>query len=177
MKRPLGNIAAALVMLFGFAVVTTTTRAQGNFVYTNDDITGPNTVSGFSVASNGTLTPVPGSPFATGGTGTGVCCLNRPTIGNVGNFLFTSNTGSNNVSVFSINAGTGALSLVAGSPFATGGSGDPFGIALSPTPDGMFLMAANSGSNNLTVFSIAGSGALTPIAGSPFPTLSIPFGT
>jgi 6-phosphogluconolactonase len=177
MKIPLGNVAAALVMLFGFAVATTTARAQGNFVYTNDDITGPNTVSGFSVASNGTLTPVPGSPFATGGTGTGVCCLSRPTIGNVGNFLFTSNTGSNNVSVFSINAGTGALSLVAGSPFATGGSGDPFGIALSPTPDGMFLMAANSGSNNLTVFSIAGSGALTPIAGSPFPTLSIPFGT
>src|SRR6266478_8782400 len=176
MKRRLGKIAAALMVLFGFALVTTSLRAQGNFVYTNDDINGPNTVSGFSVGSNGTLTLVPGSSFATGGTGTGVCCLNRPTVGNVGNFLFASNTGSNDVSVFSINAGTGTLSLVAGSPFATGGSGDPFGIALSPTPDGKFLVAGNGGSNNLTVFTIASSGVLTPVAGSPFPALSTPWG-
>jgi DNA-binding beta-propeller fold protein YncE len=33
-------------------------------------------------------------------------------------------------------------------------------------------MAANSGSNNITVFRIASNGALRPIAGSPFPTLS-----
>jgi len=43
-------------------------RAQGNLIYTNDDITGDNTVSGFSVASDGTLAQLKGSPFATGGT-------------------------------------------------------------------------------------------------------------
>ena len=150
-------------------------RAQGNFVYTNNDFNGPNTVSGFSVAANGTLTLVPGSPFATGGTGNGIFFgYNSFAVTNVGNLLFASNAGSNDVSVFSINAGTGALSLVSGSPFATGGSAGSYEIGLSPTPDGRFLMAANSRSNNLTVFSIASSGALNPIAGSPFPALSLP---
>ncbi len=111
-------------------------RAQGNFVYTNNDVNGPNTVSGFSVASNGTLTLIPGSPFATGGTGGGFRFIasNDVTVSTAGNFLFASNGGSNDVSVFSINASTGTLSLVAGSPFPTGGSA-VLGISLSTTPD------------------------------------------
>jgi 6-phosphogluconolactonase (cycloisomerase 2 family) len=158
------------MVLFGFALGTTSLRAQGNFVYTNDDKFGPNTVSGFAVASNGTLTPVPGSPFATEGAGDGHDFLttNQITVSNVGNFLFASNDISNDVSVFSINTATGTLSLVAGSPFATGGSRN---TSLSATPDGKFLMVSNNFSGNVTVFSIASSGALTPIAGSPFPTL------
>ena len=36
--------------------------AQDNFVYTNDDIGGPNSVSGFSVASDGSLTRGPDRP-------------------------------------------------------------------------------------------------------------------
>ena len=165
-------------LMLGALVLPGSLRAQGNFVYTNDDNPSGNTVSGFSVASNGTLTPVPGSPFATRGTSIvdgALSASNHVTVDNIGNFLFASNTGSNDVSVFSINAGSGTLSLVAGSPFATGGSGG-VGISLSSTPDGRFLMAANGGSNNLTVFSIASSGALTPIEGSPFPALSFPEG-
>jgi 6-phosphogluconolactonase (cycloisomerase 2 family) len=155
-------------------------RAQGNFVYTNDDIAGANTVSGFSVAPSGALTLLSGSPFSTGGTGAGGAgffASNRATVSTVGNFLFASNTASSDVSVFSINRRTGALTLAAGSPFATGGKGCfPCGIALSATPDGKFLMAANSGSNNITVFRIASSGVLTPITGSPFGALSFPDG-
>ncbi len=88
-------------------------KAQGNFVYTNDDIPfffGPNTVSGFSVASNGTLAAVPGSPFATGGNGigTGFFASNRVKAATVGSFLFASNTGSNNVSVL-LGAGDGTF--------------------------------------------------------------------
>ena len=165
-------------LMLGVLVLPGSLRAQGNFVYTNDDNPSGNTVSGFSVASNGTLTPVSGSPFATRGTGIvdgALSASNHVTVDNIGNFLFASNTGSNDVSVFSINAGSGTLSLVAGSPFATGGSGG-VGISLSSTPDGRFLMAANGGSNNLTVFSIASSGAVTPIGGSPFPALSFPEG-
>ena len=40
------------------------------FVFTNNDRS-PNSVSAFSVAANGSLTVVPGSPFLTGGTGIG----------------------------------------------------------------------------------------------------------
>ena len=170
MTKKVFCLAALVLLCVGLA-------AAQSFVYTNDDVFPSNTVSGFSVASNGTLTKVAGSPFATGGVGnqSGFDASNRIKSTIAGNFLFVSNTVSNDVSVFSINASTGTLNLVAGSPFATGGSGDFFGIALSPTPNGMFLMAANSGSNNLTVFSIATSGALTPIVGSPFPALSTPF--
>src|SRR5712692_8449760 len=151
---------------------------QGNFVYTNDDQFVSNTVSGFSVASNGTLSPVAGSPFATGGTGVGdgFFASNRIGVAIVGNFLFASNSGSNDVSAFTINPSTGVLTSVTGSPFATGGSSGGLGIAVSATPNGSFLMAANSGSNNITVFSIASNGALSPIGGSPFATLSRPDG-
>ncbi len=152
-------------------------RAQGNFVYTNDNQL-VNTVSGFSVAANGTLTPVAGSPFATGGAGsifgtTGFFASDRIRPAIAGNLLFASNSGSEDVSVFTISASSGALTLVAGSPFPTGNNpaSNPFpipGIAVSATPDGKFLMAASAAAGRLSVFEIAANGALTPITGSPF---------
>ena len=143
----------------------------GHFVYTNDDQPS-NTVSAFSAGSDGSLTPIAGSPFATGGAGQGggLFASNRIGVGIAGNFLFASNAGSNNVSVFSIDPNTGVLTPVAGSPFATAGSAIS-GMAVSPTPDGKLLMAADSGSNTINVFSVGSNGALTPIAGSPFTTL------
>lgn len=178
MRRPKGSSLWALVLLMLPAMaLPSNLRAQGNFVYTNDDIPGPNTVSGFSVASSGALTPVPGSPFLTGGSGsTGFFASNRVKATTGGGFVFASNSLSNDVSVFTVDTTTGGLTLVPGSPFPTGGSVDHRGIALSATPNGKFLVAANSGSSNLTVFSVAGSGALTAIPGSPFPALSPPDG-
>ena len=167
-------LLAALMLLFaGLA------SAQGQFVYTNDDIPfAPNTVSGFSVASSGALTLVPGSPFLTGGMGAGggLFASNRTRAGIVGNCLFASNTFTNDVSAFTIDTTTGALTLV-GSPVPTGGFSDGAGISVAPTPNGMFLMAANSFS--MTVYPIGTGCALgAPIAGSPFPLLSfIPDGT
>ena len=88
MKREVRS--ATLMALFGFALLPGSLRAQWNFVYTNDDVpsVGANTVSGFSVASNGTLTPVPGSPFATRGIGIADGALsasNHVTVDKVGN--------------------------------------------------------------------------------------------
>ena len=141
-----------------------------NFVYTNNNTAGANTVTAFSVAGNGALTPVAGSPFATGGTGTGLgfYASNRARTCVVGNQLYITNEGSNSVSGFNINPTTGALTLVPGTPFATGGLGAGFGISLDCTPNRQFLIAANSTSDNITVFSISSNGALTPVAGSPF---------
>ena len=104
--------------------------AQDNFVYTNDDIGGPNSVSGFSVASDGSFTLIPGSPFLTGGAGVsgyGYYGTQRVTATTVGNFVFASNTASNDVSVFTVDTNTGALTLVPGSPFPVGGSPGPAG--------------------------------------------------
>ena len=149
-----------------------------NFVYTDNNNFGPNTVTAFSVAANGALTPVAGSPFATGGTGTdrGFFASNRARTCVVGSRLYITNEGSDNVSGFNINPTTGALTPVPGSPFATGGASSGIGISLDCTRDGHFLIAASSGSSNITVFSIAADGSLTPVAGSPFPAGGEPDG-
>jgi uncharacterized repeat protein (TIGR01451 family) len=140
--------------------------AQGQFVYVNNNTLGPNTVSAFSVGATCALTPLAGSPFPTGGSGDGgifFSAAQRAAVCAVGSFLYVANQGSNNISVFSINPATGALTTAAGSPFAVPGSGD---ISIDCTPDGQFLLAASS--NNIAVFSRGADGSLTPVLGSPF---------
>jgi 6-phosphogluconolactonase (cycloisomerase 2 family) len=59
------------------------------------------------------------------------------------------------------------FSQVQGSPFATGGAGP---VALAFSPGGKVLATANQTDNTVSVFSVNPStGALTPVAGSPFP--------
>jgi sugar lactone lactonase YvrE len=145
---------------------------QGTFVYVNNDAAaGQNSVSAFSVAANGALTPVAGSPFATGGTGLtgGDYAANRIATAIMKSFLYVANGGSNNVSAFSIDPASGVLTPVVGSPFATGGLAGGLGISLATTPDDNFLIATNHASVDITVYSISASGALSPIPGSPFP--------
>jgi len=155
-------LGPVLVILFMIDI-----HAQ-SFVYTNNNLNGPNSVTAFSVAANGTLTNI--GSFATGGSGAGggLVASNRARTCTMGNRLYAANDGGNSVSGFDINPFTGFLSLVPGSPFATGGIGRNFGISLDCVPNGKFLIAANGGSDNITVFSIAANGALTPVAGSPF---------
>jgi 6-phosphogluconolactonase (cycloisomerase 2 family) len=155
------------------AFVTVSARAQGNFVYTNNDIPlGPNSVSAFAVAANGTLTEVPGSPFSTGGIGLGggTSNKNRIIISPVGNLLFAINRVTSDISVFRINTITGSLTAVPGSPFAIGMEDLFAGFSLSVTPDGRFLMVSTGTEASIIVFSIGAAGTLTPVAGSPFPT-------
>ncbi|MGA9724792.1 MAG: beta-propeller fold lactonase family protein, partial [Candidatus Binatus sp.] len=146
--------------------------ASGNFVYTNDNVATGNTVSAFSVATNGVLSAVSSSPFATGGSGglTGSLLAPSAVVIN-GNLLFASNSGSNNVSVFQINPADGSLQLAPGSPTATGGNsttGLGQGISLAVTPNGQFLYAVDAGSSDIQAFSVAPSGALTALY-SPTP--------
>jgi len=143
--------------------------AQNAYVYTNDDIVGTNTVSGFSVAPSGTLTLLPGSPFITGGEGTGGGLYSAPRIAAspMGGFLYVANGGTNNVSVFSIDSTSGKLTSIPGSPFATGSLGSGT-LALAVTPDNKFLYAGDSNADEITVFSIGRDGALSIVAESPY---------
>lgn len=147
------------------------TQGTATFVYTNND-RAPNSVSAFVAAPNGSLSPVPGSPFLTGGNGAagGFFSANRITAAVVKSFLYAVNSGSNTVTAFLIDPATGALSPVPGSPFATGGVSGGAGVSLTTTPDDKLLVAANGTSRTITVFSIAANGGLSPVAGSPFPT-------
>lgn len=126
-----------------------------------------NTISVFSVNTmTGMLTSVAGSPFATGARPTGIA------VDAMGKFVFVANQAASSISVFAIGV-NGALSPVAGSPFA---STSPFGLAINPA--GSILFATNfpdsmtSDLNTVSSFQIGTNGALTAVAGSPFSTAS-----
>src|SRR5207249_561873 len=79
---------------------------------------------------------------------------------------------SNNVFAYSINAATGALTPVAGSPFTAGTTP----VSVTVAPSGAFAYVANANSNNVSAYTInAATGALTPVAGSPFAAGSAPY--
>jgi DNA-binding beta-propeller fold protein YncE len=81
--------------------------------------------------------------------------------------VFVANQDSNDLSVFSVDAVTGARTTVTGSPFATGER--PFHLAI--TPDGKFLYACHYGTEDLRGFRVADTGKLTPV---PAATVAIP---
>ncbi len=117
-------------------------------------------VAAFSIDnSSGALTAIPGSPFALGVSGSPGGLAADP----AGNFLYVADFSG--ILGFSISS-TGALSALSGSPFSD--SNSPFGLAI--TPSGTFLYASEG-------YSISGfainptSASLSPIPGSPFPTL------
>ncbi|MCS6803556.1 MAG: beta-propeller fold lactonase family protein [Acidobacteriota bacterium] len=138
--------------------------AQAQFVYVNNE-TFPNTVSAFRVNPDGSLAPVPGSPFATndGKRANRLDGYSNATIAVKGNFLFALNPTSDSVSVFTIQS-NGALTLVPGSPFPTGGQHP---VALAVAPNGELLFIVHFLNNVLSVFRVSSGGQLTRAAGSP----------
>jgi len=152
------KITAVLALVGGL-------EAQSRFVYANNDVFSTNTVSGFSADSNGVLTQIAGSPFATGGGGAGGGALGaaRITVAG-GKFLYASNGGSHNISAFSINPTTGALTPVAGSPFSDGASAGFGDISLAASPDGQFLFAGVASNTTVVTFSIGTDGSLTELS-------------
>src|SRR5579863_6481613 len=152
------KITALLALVSGL-------EAQSRFIYANNDVASSNTVSGFSVSASGVLTEIAGSPFATGGGGTagGASGVDRITVSG-GKFLYASNSGTQNISAFSVNATTGLLTAVAGSPFADGatvGSGD---ISLAASADGKYLFAGVATNTTVVTFSIGADGSLTELS-------------
>lgn len=149
---PIGSNSTGLVQL-GQIVVDPT----GSFVYVA--ITATNQVAAFSITpSSGVLTPVPGSPFAAGGGASAMTTFNNSP-GN--DFLYVSDTTAGTISGYSINPTTGALSPLAGSPFAITAT------TLATDISGGHLYASSA--TGVMVFSIDPStGALTQI-GSPVP--------
>jgi 6-phosphogluconolactonase (cycloisomerase 2 family) len=122
--------------------------------------------------SDGSLTEIEGSPFATGGKG-----LIVPSGGDFdaqgairihGKHLITINPGSNTIAVFNI-ANGGKLEAVADSPFASGGV-----TPLSVTVHDDLVYVANQAVDfvnpnrkpNITGFRISADGKLVPIPGS-----------
>ncbi|HEX2711883.1 MAG TPA: beta-propeller fold lactonase family protein [Candidatus Acidoferrales bacterium] len=122
-------------------------------------------VSAYTIdGATGALTPVPGSPFPAGTSPLSVA------VDPMGRFAYVANEGSpvlgGNVSAYTIDGATGALTPVPGSPFPAGAG--PHSVAVDPT--GQFAYVANANSGNVSAYTIDGAtGALTPVPGSPFP--------
>jgi 6-phosphogluconolactonase (cycloisomerase 2 family) len=142
---------------------------------------GDGTVSGFFIdPTSGFLSAIAGSPFTVGSAPDALAADVN------GKFLYVANSGSNNISAFTINASTGVLTAVTGSPFAMTGS--PLSMAVDPTGSLVYAYyavptayAGTVGPAPVSVdsaesdFSIdAGTGALTPVTGTPFPFPNAP---
>ena len=144
------------------AVVTT---PDGRFAYVAGAGGG---VHGFSIASDGSLVQVPGSPFPVVANSVDVV------VDSAGKFLFVISGSS--ISVFAINARDGSLTT-AGSPVALPALTLPTpGMAATVSATGSFLFVALGTSNSVAAFSIdTNTGALMPVVGSPFATGNAPF--
>ncbi len=94
-----------------------------------------------------------------GGAGLGTIGGGAGTTANV----YVTNTGSNDVSAYSINSSTGGLAVISGSPFADVPA--PSSIAVSS--NGFFAYIANSRTNKVTAFRIGTNGALLLGASTP----------
>lgn len=148
---------AASTALFQIAIEPT-----GKFAFTPNFVSP--TVSVFSLdAASGVPTPVNGSPFPCVGTPVAIAVdLN-------GQFVYagTQGGGPNNsgaICTYTIDSTTGALAQITGSPFPAGGA---VVRALTVDPTAKFVFAALGG-EGLGAYRIGASGALTPLAGSPF---------
>ena len=153
--------------LAGVNPISVTVDPSGKFAYVANR--GASDVSAYTIGVNGTLTKI-------------VCSVGCSIAGNflagtspysvtvdpTGKFAYVANNFNgapgNSVSAYTINASTGALAAVAGSPFVAGVS--PISVTIDPT--GKFAYAANYGSSDVSAYLInTSTGALTPIDADP----------
>ena len=135
-------------------------------VYVDNNTAGVNTISGFDRHADGTLTPIPGSPFRAGGAGTGhgLASQGAVQVTSDGRYLVAVDAGSDQLSVLRIHS-NGSLGLVPGGVVASGGI-HPVSVA---EHNGL-VYVANAGSvgSNYAGFVLSALGQLEPLAGSTF---------
>jgi len=143
---------------------------SGKFVYVTLASFGGGTqgVAGYAVASNGSLSPVPGSPFSTGTLPVSI------TVDPSGRYLYIGHLGSE-IDAFSIDEPSGSLTPVPGAPYViTSPSGcylcTGVGVLdLKTDVNGTYLFAPVGGDGTIVVYRIGPSdGSLSEVPGSPF---------
>jgi 6-phosphogluconolactonase len=141
-------------------------------VYVNDNTAGVNTISAFDRHADGTLTQIPGSPFATdgAGTGTGIGSQGALQESSDGRYLLAVDAGSNQVSVLRI-LPHGELGHVGGGTVSSDGS-EPVSIAVNGNL--VYVANAGDGASNYTGFTLNPGGHLRPLADS---TVALPDGS
>ena len=137
-------------------------------VYLDDNTAGANTIGAFDRHLDGSLTPMPGSPFPAGGAGTGAGLASQGALqlSRDGRYLLAVDAGSSQISVLRV-GWDGSLQLVPGGVVSSGGP-TPVSIAVH----GNLVYVANTGAGpsftdpNFTGFRFFPWGQLEPLAGS-----------
>jgi len=139
--------------------------------YVNDNTAGENTIAGFDRNADGSLTPIPGSPFPAGGAGSaaGLASQGALQLSSDGRYLLAVDAGSNQISVLRL--GIGGAPQPVGAPVPSGGS-DPVSIAVSGNL--VYVANAGAGDTNVTGFILAPNGTLYPLPNS---TVALPEGS
>ncbi|HEX4066933.1 MAG TPA: beta-propeller fold lactonase family protein [Acidobacteriaceae bacterium] len=133
------------IFLASLLLLIASAGAQNRFVYVNNQ-SPSNTVSGFAIGTNGTLTQLSDSPFLTTGSGGGtsedpegltLVPIRDATV------LYATNDGSGSISAFTVNPQTGALQLT-GSPFLLPDTSGDYSITASPEHRFLLLLTAQT---------------------------------
>jgi 6-phosphogluconolactonase (cycloisomerase 2 family) len=171
--------ASILLILGSLMPVTAAALGSTEFVYVESNIQSANgnSIFAFSRNADGSLTALPGSPFATGGTGVQDRSFvfgpydsdQNLVVDPERQLLFAVNSGSDTIAVFHIN-GDGSLAVLPGSPFPSGGT-NPVSLGVS----GNILFVVNKNGDfaresslqpNYTAMRILDDGSLTPVKNS-----------
>jgi 6-phosphogluconolactonase (cycloisomerase 2 family) len=152
-----GTMAAANV-----TNVTVTCRTDGRYAFVSDY--NAHTVTAFTIDFiTGNLALVNSTPSDLDPTAI--------TVAPSGAFVYTANAGAADISIYAVNAATGALT--AAGTTSTGVGSVPSAITVDPS--GRFVLATDSAGGTVLVFQVNPiTGALTQVPGSPFPTALFP---
>jgi 6-phosphogluconolactonase len=166
-----GSVLAATIGLLGAgtAASASTSSPVVGYTYIDGNTATANTIDGFARHANGSVTPLPGSPFAAGGAGTGTGLASQGAIQATpgGRYLLAVDAGSNQVSVLRVTKG--GVPVLAGRPVSSGGV-QPVSIAISRA--GLVYVAnSGAGGSGYSGFRLGSGGRLTTIPGS---TVSVP---
>jgi hypothetical protein len=152
-----GTIAALATSLTVGSVAAAGSPTVGH-VYVNNNTASQNTIAAFHHRADGSLTPITGSPFNAGGSGTGgpfdsARALQRTTDGR---YLLATDPGSNQVSVLPVKpiGGLQLADIVASSGIA------PISIAVHYSL--VYVANGGAGGRDYTGFRLKAGGALEP---------------
>jgi 6-phosphogluconolactonase len=169
-----GSLLMATTALFSAAASASagSTSPVVGYTYVDDNTAPANTIAGFDRHADGSLSPIPGSPFAAGGVGlgSGLASQGAIQVSSDGRYLLAVDAGSNQVSVLRITAN--GVPVLVGQPVPSGGA-TPVSVAVSWT--GLVYVANQGpGGSGYSGFRLHSNGNLTPV---PASTVTVPDGS
>jgi hypothetical protein len=171
------GLLVAGVGLFGAATAAgastaspaSTASAVVGYSYVDGNTAAANTIDGFARHADGSVTPLPGSPFAAGGAGLGSGLASQGAIQATpdGRYLLAVDAGSNQISVLRVTKG--GVPVLVGQPVSSGGV-RPVSVAVSRS--GLVYVAnSGAGGSGYSGFRLHLNGSLTAIPGT---TVTVP---